>query len=177
MPEETYVTEAMQSIIGKPFGEAVSYPIARSDIRKWAIAVYYPDPPPMLYIDEEYAKSTSYGGIVAPEDFNPFAWISAQPGLSSRRVSSATDGINSDYLENMFGVEGPGLGTPLNAGAVTEYGVRMRPEDVVSTSSQVVSYTERAGRMGRMLITITRATWTNQAGEMVKLNDQTSIRY
>jgi hypothetical protein len=177
MPEETYITEAMLSIIGKPFGEAESYPIARSDIRKWAIAVYYPDPPPQHYIDEDFAKSTVYGGIVAPEDFNPFAWISAQPGLSGRRASSATDGINSDYLEAMFGVKGPGLGTPLNAGAVTEYGVRMRPDDVITTSSQVVSYTEREGRMGRMLITITRATWTNQAGEMVKFNDQTSIRY
>ena len=42
-----------------------------------ALAVYYPDVPPRLFWDEEYARSTRHGGIVAPEDFNPFAWFTA----------------------------------------------------------------------------------------------------
>ena len=52
----------------------VAPPIALADIRKWAIAVYWPENPPPLYWDEDYAKTTRYSGIVAPLDFNPFAW-------------------------------------------------------------------------------------------------------
>jgi hypothetical protein len=172
MPEDTYISEAMRAIIGQPFNESTSFPISRSDIRKWAIAVYYPELPPQLYLDEEYAKTTVWGGMVAPEDFNPFAWAAASPPLAKR-----AENLNSDYLENHFGIDGPGLKTPLNAGAVTEYGPRMRPDDVISSSAHVLSYEEKPGRMGRMLITIVRTTWTNQAGDMVKQTNQTSIRY
>ncbi|MCW2539359.1 MAG: hypothetical protein JWN95_1084 [Frankiales bacterium] len=172
MSEETYISDEMRAIVGKPFNEAVSFPVSRSDIRRWAIAVYYPEVPPRLYWDEDYAKASVYGGIVAPEDFNPFAWASASPGMTTRRA-----GFNADYLETTFGIQGPGLKTNLNAGSVTDYGSRMRPGDVISTSAHVLSYTEKSGRMGRMLITIIRTTWTNQSGEMVKQTNQTAIRY
>jgi len=50
----------------------VSYPITVSDIRRWAMAVYYPEEPPRLFWDEEYARATRHGGIVAPEaSFGP----------------------------------------------------------------------------------------------------------
>ena len=47
-----------------------SYPIGQSDIRRWAIATYWPEKPPPVYWDEEYARSTRWGGIIAPEDFS-----------------------------------------------------------------------------------------------------------
>ena len=68
------ITDDMRSILGLSVGGSISYPITDSDIRRWAMAVYYPDPPPRLFWDEEYAKTTPHGGIVAPEEFNPFAW-------------------------------------------------------------------------------------------------------
>jgi hypothetical protein len=169
---EVYVTSEMRSIIGRPFREMVSFPVAASDIRRWAIAVYYPQVPPRLYWDEEYAAKTLYGGIVAPEDFNPFAWATAEPELAPRQET-----FDWDYTESRFGVKGPGLSTNLNAGSQTRYGPRMRPGDVIWSSSHVLSYTEKQGRMGVMLLTVTRSTWTNQHGETVKETDQTSIRY
>ncbi|HZU76165.1 MAG TPA: MaoC family dehydratase N-terminal domain-containing protein, partial [Dehalococcoidia bacterium] len=48
-----------------------SPPVSLSDIRKWAIAVYWPEVPPRIFWDEEYAKTTRWGGIIAPQDFNP----------------------------------------------------------------------------------------------------------
>ncbi|HXT88589.1 MAG TPA: MaoC family dehydratase N-terminal domain-containing protein [Trebonia sp.] len=169
---DVYITPEMRSVIGVPFRETVSYPVSASDIRRWAIAVYYPEVPPRLYWDEEYAAATSFGGIVAPEDFNPFAWVTAVPELRPRE-----EHFDWDYTETSLGVKGPGLTTNLNAGAQTRYGPRIRPGDVIRSSSHVLSYTEKQGRMGTMLLTVTRSTWLNQNGETVKENDQTSIRY
>lgn len=36
----------MAAIVGKVIRESMSHPVTVSDIRKWAIAVYYPDDPP-----------------------------------------------------------------------------------------------------------------------------------
>lgn len=172
---DVYITPEMRSIVGKPLRESQSYPVSASDIRRWAIAVYYPEVPPRLYWDEEYAASTPFGGIVAPEDFNPFAWAAAVPDMEERMTERPSAGW--DYQEARFGVKGPGLKTNLNAGLVVRYGARMRPGDVIRSSSHIQSYEEKQGRMGTMLLTITRSTWLNQADELVKETDQTSIRY
>src|SRR5580698_7637619 len=71
---ETLVTPEMVEQKGVWLDEETSYPISESDIRKWAIAVYWGETPPRIFWDAEYAKTTRWGGIVAPEDFNPFAW-------------------------------------------------------------------------------------------------------
>ena len=70
------ITPEMLTILQKPYARSVSFPIDASDIRRWAIAVYYPDPPPLEYYDEVYAATTPQGGIIAPAEFNPFAWMS-----------------------------------------------------------------------------------------------------
>ena len=168
----TCITDDMRAAIGRPFNRSRSYPVSASDIRRWAIAVYFPELPPAHYWDEEAARHTVYGGIVAPEDFNPFAWASAEPGMTARRA-----GFDADYVETVLGIRGPGLKTNLNAGLDTVYGVRMRPGDVISAVSSVKDYVEKSGRMGRMLITTLRTEWTNDRGEMVKRTDQTAIRY
>src|SRR5437016_5375570 len=51
-----------------------SAPIRDSDIRLWAIAVYWPESPPRRFWDDAFARGTQWRGIVAPDDFNPFAW-------------------------------------------------------------------------------------------------------
>ena len=75
----SYITDEMRSIVGETLSTMTSFPIAASDIRKWAMAIYFPEVPPPLYWDEEYAASTPWGGIVAPEEFNPFAWMTVDP--------------------------------------------------------------------------------------------------
>ena len=168
----SWITAEMRSIIGRRFNTASSFPISRSDIRRWAISVYYPELPPAIYWDESAAAAGPYGGIVAPEDFNPFAWASEEPGITTRQAT-----LDGDYLERQLGIEGPGLPTSLNGGMATTYGARMRPDDVISASSEIVDYAEKSGRMGRILITIVRTTWANQRDLMVKQTDQTAIRY
>ena len=158
----TLVTEDMIERKGKFGDERVSPSISISDIRKWAIAIYWPEEPPRLYWDEEYAKTTRYGGITAPLDFNPFAWPVYRPSAGAGRATA----------------QGGGVGTRgMNGGQTEEYHAPMRPGDVITSTTGLVDWVERQTRLGLTLFTTTETRWTNQNGEMVKIRKSTGIRY
>lgn len=172
MPESN-VSAAMRNAVGGQLARRVSFPVSESDVRRWAVAVYYPQDPPRQFWDAAYAKSTRHGGIVAPEDFNPFAWMAAE-----RNEPSVELGLNDpDRTEIMLGVPGPGLQYQLNGGLEVDYGVRMRPGDVITSVTRLAGYSEREGRLGLMLFTVTEDSWTNGDGELVKRARMTLIRY
>jgi hypothetical protein len=166
----------MRALVGRHFGsERSSVPISLSDIRKWALAVYYPEVPPRLFWDEDYARATVYGGIVAPEEFNPFAWFTADGAVMAPTFQGP---IRGSGPEEAFGVAPPETTFILNGGIQVSYGVRMRPGEVITSGqTKVVDYQERQGRLGLTLFTTTETTWTNQDGEMVKTTRGTGIRY
>ena len=166
MPEaevETLVTAEMQERKGVWGGERVSYPVSESDIRKWAIAVYWGETPPRLYWDEEYAKATRWGGIIAPQDFNPFAW--AVP-TGAVKPAGAVPGQQTRKGGNV-----------MNGGQADTYGVPMRPGDVITSRSRLSHWEERQGRNGLTLFSYTETEWRNQDGELVKTRISTGIRY
>jgi len=135
----------MTDAIGTELNRQVSYPIAASDIRKWAIAVYYPEPPPRLFWDEGFATATSHGGLVAPEDFNPFAWMTAEPGGVQGPGNN-----DPQSTEKALGVEPPPVAFQLNGGITVTYGERMRPGDVItSVDGQPVTLAEQLGPIVR----------------------------
>jgi hypothetical protein len=172
----TWISDEMRALVGREFGtERRSVPISLSDIRKWALAIYYPEVPPRLFWDEDYAATTRYGGVVAPEEFNPFAWITA----SGPNMAPTFEGpIRDSGPEGAFGVPAPATTFILNGGVEVTYGVRMRPGDVITAGkSKVVEYIERESRLGLMLLTRTESAWTNQEGQMVKTTVGTGIRY
>jgi hypothetical protein len=164
----------MRAAIGGELGRRVSFPVSESDIRRWAIAVYWPQQPPPLFWDLEYATGTRHGGIVAPEDFNPFAWMSAE---SSSSRDADIDANDPDRTELLLGIAGPGLKFQLNGGISVEYGERIRPGDVITSVNRLQSYTEREGRLGLMLMTNTEDTWTRADGTLIKRSRATLIRY
>lgn len=166
MSGDGLITEAMAAAVGSEVGRSRSYPIAASDIRRWAIAVYYPDPPPNRFWDD----GSSGDGIVAPEEFNPFAWMAADP--------PGPQPPPGDYsIEAKLGLPEVGLAHMLNGGIDVEYGEPMRPGDVITSVSTLDDYVERDGRLGPMLITRTRTEWRNQHDRHVKTQINTLIRY
>jgi hypothetical protein len=167
------ISAAMRAAVGRQLARQVSFPVSESDIRRWAIAVYYPQPPPRLFWDAGYARSTRHGGIVAPEEFNPFAWMAAERD----EPASARPGDDLDHPERLLGIPGPGLRHQLNGGVSVTYGTRMRPGDVITSVSRLAGYSERTGRLGLMLFTVTEDTWTNDEGTLVKVTSSTLIRY
>lgn len=154
--QETLVTQDMIDRKGVWGGERTSYPIGESDIRRWAIATYWPERPPAIYWDADYAKTTRYGGIVAPPDFNPFAWPVERP------QRAATGGRGR---------------TGLNGGQTDTYGVPMRPGDVITARSRLKDWNEREGRMGLTLFTYTETEWRNQRDELVRTRISIGVRY
>lgn len=173
---ESLISDDMRALIGREYGtERTSVPISLSDIRKWAMAIYFPEPPPRLFWDEDYAAATVHGGIVAPEEFNPFAWFTAD----GPNVAQTFEGpITSAGPEGAFDVAPPPTTLIMNGGTTVTYGVRMRPGDVITSgTSRVLDYKERATRLGTMLFTETASSWTNQRGELVKTTVGTLIRY
>ncbi|HLG67145.1 MAG TPA: MaoC family dehydratase N-terminal domain-containing protein [Acidimicrobiales bacterium] len=175
MPD-TWISEEMRAAVGREFGSTrQSLPISLSDIRRWAAAIYYPEAPPRLFWDEEYAATTSYGGVVAPEEFNPFAWFTAEgPNLPS----SFEGPVRNAGPEESLGIKGPSTSFILNGGLSMTHGARMRPGDVITSGlTKLVEYRERQSRLGLMLITETETTWTNQKGEMVRTTRSTLLRY
>lgn len=160
---DTYITEELRAQVGKERDRIVSFPVDNSLIRQWAIAVRWPEPPERLYWDEEYAKTTRFGGIIAPPFFNPFAYHVDE----ERMKGPSTAGVLSSA---------PGT-RPLNGGGEVEYFEPIRPGDVITSVSNVAELFERPGRLGVMMFIITETRWTNQRNQLVRVYRGTSIRY
>lgn len=167
------INDEMKAALGRQIGRRVSFPVSASDIRRWALAVYWPEQPPRLFWDAAYAKNTLHGGIVAPEEFNPFAWMVAEKEEPDVKLETN----DPNRMETILGIQGPGLKFQLNGGLEVDYGARMRPDDVITSVNRLAEYREREGRLGLMLFTITEDVWTNQDDDEVKRTRSTLIRY
>jgi hypothetical protein len=111
---DTLVSDQLRGACGvwTDFGRP-SFPIDPSDIRRWALAVYWPETPPRIYWDDDYARTTRWRGIIAPPEFNPFAWpIDRRPSGEARAFAAG------------HGDAGPNL---LNGGRRTTFRIAMRP--------------------------------------------------
>ena len=140
-----------------------SFPVDRSDIRRWAIATYWPEQPPRLYWDEDYARTTRWGGIIAPDDFNPFAWPVVPLDAGPARYALPRNGEPGQRI--------------LNGGVEFEFRQPIRPGDVISARWRVKDASERGGRMGQMLYIQLERELRNQRDESVRSRIDTVIRY
>ena len=175
MSELGLVRPDMAAIVGQPYGVAFSYPVTASDIRRWAIAVYHPEPPPAHYLDPD---AEAEGRLVAPLDISVFAWAVAHREHDARRIEVDARYRAVGAMEHNLGVTPPELLRALNGGLVVDYtGVRIRPGDVIRSETVIARYQEKESRLGPMLVTDTATTWTNQAGERIKTATMALIRY
>ncbi len=156
---DTFIVPELLEAKGQWSVAKQSPPVTASDIRKWAIATAWPETPSRVYWDDVYAAYTRWGGVIAPPDFNPFAWpihrpkVEALPGLADFALTS------------------------LNGGQLETYGVPQRPGDVITERNRIQDFNERQGRFGLMLYTYVETEWTNQNGEFVRRRVSTYISY
>ena len=159
----TYVTPEMHAARGRWSDARTAPPITGTDIKRWAMATFYPEKPPRIFWDAEYAATTQWGGIVAPPDFNPFAWPLERPKPAAPGLMGARP-------------DGKAM-TGMNGGQTDTYGVRMRPGDVVSERRRLVDWWEREGRLGHTLYVRNEIEWRNQDAELVRTRLSIGIRY
>jgi len=143
--------ELAHGIKGRIYSEATSPPVADSDVRKWAMAVYWPEKPPRQYWDREYAGNSRWRGMVAPVEFNPFAW----PLEGPCHLPAWPDFCHAELS--------------FSAGNEAEYHCPIRPGDVITGTSAIVDVYEKQGRSGDLVFVVTESRLTNHRGELVKL--------
>jgi hypothetical protein len=157
----TFLTQETVDKIGRTLAPVAAPAVGVNDIARWATATYWPERPPSVYVDADSAASTPWGGIVAPRDFDPFAWMPERPW-------------SGDWLFGM-GVE-PGWRV-LNGGQWNRYAALIRPGDVISVTRRFVDVVERETKRGPMVFFTSEFRWANQVGALVRLAEQTTIYY
>ena len=155
-----HLDEATIGWLGRTLDPLRSLPVDANDIRRWAQAVYYPAPPPDDFFDLAAAATGPWGALVAPRDFNPYAWHpdhhpEAYPWMRGMGTEPGSRG--------------------LNGGQRSWYFAPIRPGDVIASEVTLIDAFEREGRLGTMMFLVDEARWTNQRGELVRIGQRTTI--
>lgn len=142
--------ELDQSLIGLTGPEYI-FEVEKRHIRQFAEAIGDTNP---LYVDEEYARSTVYGGIIAPPSF-PVA-IGADSG-------QAID-LPLDYRRMLHGEQEFIYQRPIRAG------------DRLYCQMKVSNVYEKEGKNGLMQFLVMDTEMNDEAGELVVIS-RTNIIY
>lgn len=156
MAQDSVISDEMRSMIGVESSPSV-FEIEKEPIRRWAEAIGDTNP---LYHDEEYAKNSRYGGIIAPPGMVGNYSFPVKAGGAGRRVQSPFWRV-------------------LNGGNEFEFFKPVRAGDTLTATSKLVELYERQGRpeIGRMLFQVSETTYKNQDGEVVVKTRNTGISY
>jgi len=158
MTQASVITDAMRAEIGKE-SDPVTFEVDRTACRMFARAVGYTDP---IYFDEEHARSKGYRDIPAPAGFLGHAIY--DPNRPGRPFGG------------YFRTDSP-FKRVLNGGTDVEYFDTPCAGDTLTATSKLVDLSEREGRLGPMLITVTETTYRNAVGKAVAVVRGTGIQY
>ena len=152
MAENSLSIEGMKAKIGEE-GEPRVYEIEKGMILRFVQAIDDPNP---LWQDEEHARKSQYGGIIAPPTLIPI--IGFEPIL--REVSQAIP-----------------HGTVLHGATELECYQPLRPGESVTVTTKIANIRERQGKMGKMTFITFENTYKNQRQELVARCRQMIIGY
>ena len=150
------LSEEASKLIGKAEDVSV-FEVEKETIRRFADAVGDQNP---LYLDEECARNSRYGSIIAPPGFISSPWFSRP---KSGAPSSDVGGELRTALVKA-GYTNPSL---IDAGIEYEFLRPVRAGDTIVFTSMVKEIIEREGKIGKMTFVITETTYTNQNGDLV----------
>lgn len=155
MEGENLITDDLRAWIGREMGTYTSEVVTHRDIRRFAQAAGYEHP---LYTDPEYAKDSSYGGVVAPPMF--FGILGDDP--PEQELSPDGSSVPESVLPFP-----PELPRRMAGGNEFEFLLPVRPGDVITARRRVADIVQRQGRSGPLLLTTTETEYCNQRGELV----------
>jgi len=163
MAEEFEITEEMRSLIGKE-SPPWTYELTTTSVRGFARGVGYTDP---VYFDVDAAKAAGYRSLPAPPTYlGTPVFI---PGESSDTFSGPIHG--APRVEH-------GLKGLLDGGTETEYFGDLCAGDTLTVVSKLAGLDVRESRsLGKMLISTTETTYTNQNGKVVAIQRGQAIFY
>lgn len=150
MPEGSVITQEMRDAVGVD-SEPITHIVEIGAVRKFAEAIGDPNP---IYRDEQAARRSRYGGIVAPPTF-------------LRSMEAGPAGVE-------FPIPYSGL---LDGGSEWEYFEPVRLGDKITVTSRIVDVKQRTGRLGKMLFTIHETRYVSQLDAVVAIQRNTLIHY
>lgn len=170
-PEERELYEDFRSKIGQEFVPEPSHdmffpllneePVTWSRIKKWAKVNEDANP---LWFDEEYARNSRWGGIVAP----PLYLMTVDAGttpvayLVGKLFHPAPNAVlNLEKYRTFRGV--------MQTDADWEFFEPVRPGDMISARAKCTDIYWKQGKRFRLLVTSGVTTYTDQKGQMVGL--------
>lgn len=160
MAEGPFVTDEARALIGKETSE-VRYEVSKQDIQKMALAIGDLNP---LYLDEEIARSSRYGGIIA----HPLQYAAIHELMPESELMD--DGMESGRHPPM---EFSGV---VFGGMETEFFTPIRPGDIITAKRKIVDIAEKKSSKGDWIAILTReTTCTNQKGEVVLVTRETFV--
>jgi acyl dehydratase len=130
--------------------------VERGAIRRFADAVGDSNP---LYWDEEYARKSKYGSIIAPPGF--FGWP-VMGGNQSLIFSLLEGELGQALLEVGYNTT-----SAIDGGTSYEFFQPIRAGDTLTASLAIRDIAERRSQSGRALFIIFETTYTNQNGALV----------
>ena len=164
MTTESLITDELRAQIGVE-RETYVGEITLLDIQRYALTVGDMNP---LYFDEEYAKQTPYGGVIAPPNYltavitwgvGPEEGELSRDGLGLRRNEQA----ERNARRRMAG------------GQELEFHQPVRPGDVVRCRAKTTELEQREGRSGPFLLILSEQRYFNQRDELLVTCRQTAI--
>ncbi len=143
------MVEYDESVVGVEH-ELGSFTVTDDAIASYCEALGETNP---LYLDEEFARGTSYGGRIAPPLI--FTTVNFRGTGPDPKVEFG----NARFL----------------GGERVEVLEPMRPGDTITAYGQVTEVYEKTGRSGKMVFVVRRTRYENQRGRDVALVDSSMV--
>jgi acyl dehydratase len=157
----TLLTPQLRSMIGRELSYTAPEELGRAAIRYFALAIGDDNP---LYVDEEYARSHGYPGVIAPPTL-----------ICETNQYAGLPRSDTGYAGHSWEMEVPGT-RQIRGGNSYIFHQPVRPSDVVTAIWRITGIRERMTSGGQdMLIVTSVAQFTNQAGEPLVTNTETLI--
>lgn len=158
MPDQELPPE-ITALLGKEFTFTAPEEIGRASIRKFALAVGDLGP---RYLDQDFAATTRFGGIIAPPTFVCESWQYFTGDLNEDGGFAQAVQIN------------PG-GRLRRGGNDYQFFQPVRPEDRITATAKLAEAYWREGRSGRLLFVVNEFRYTNQRGDLLATNRELLI--
>lgn len=155
------VTDEIRALLGTTRVYTAPEPFGGAAFRYFALAVGDDNP---LYSDGDFARAHGLAGVTAPPtlvcETNQYTGLPMAP-----------DG----YAGHSWHLDIPGT-RQVRGGNTYTFHRRIRPEDVVTATWEIHDLTEKTTRTGSdMLVVSSRATYTNQDGDLLAVNEETIV--
>lgn len=163
MSSESLITEEIRSWIGRET-PPWTIEVTRRDVARFAVATDDPNP---LYVNEDYAKHSRYGGLIAPPLFYMAPLTEPVPETELR-----PDGLP---FEGKFPVPPTPLPRLMDGGTEVEFLLPIRVGDVLTGRSKITDIYQKDGRSGPLIFVQREITFTNQNDELVLMEKSATI--